>query len=270
MTTPAAVPNWPDLLRNPPADGHFVQVYQDEVFLCQAVCEYVRTGLSRGEGVIIIARPSHAAAFVQQLENDGVGARAAVAAGQLVVLDAEETLARFTAQGMPDWQSFHALIGGVMAKLRLDYPAVRAYGEMVDVLWQRGEREAALRLEEFWNDIAKLQTFSLLCAYAMDPLDPSAYGGPLECVCKVHTHLIPAHDYGRFNDAVLEASREVLDQPLSEMLLSMAQRHAPSTDMPQGQATLLWLKRNMPRTADKVLAQTKEQLRRATAGSATA
>lgn len=257
---PSAQSNWPDLLRNPPADGHFVQVYQDPVFLCQAVCEYLRTGLSRGEGAIIIARPSHTAAFVQQLENDGVAARDAIAAGQLVMLDAEETLARFTAQGMPDWQSFHALIGGVIAKLRLNYPAVRAYGEMVDLLWQRGERDAALRVEEFWNDIAKLQTFSLLCAYAMDPLDPTAYGGPLECVCRVHTHLIPAHDYGRFNEAVLEASRDVLDQPLSDMLLSMAQRHAPSTEMPQGQATLLWLKRNMPRTADKVLTRARQRL----------
>jgi hypothetical protein len=27
--------------------------------------------------------------------------------------------------------------------------------------------------------------------------------------------------------------------------------------MPQGQATLLWLKRNMPRTADKVLAEVR-------------
>jgi len=52
---------------------------------------------------------------------------------------------------------------------------VRAYGEMVDVLWQRGERDAAIRLEEFWNDLARLQTFSLLCAYCIDHLDPQAY-----------------------------------------------------------------------------------------------
>ena len=30
--------------------------------------------------------------------------------------------------------------------------------------------------------------------------------------------------------------------------------------MPLGQATLFWLKRNMPRTADKVLSQVKLQL----------
>jgi hypothetical protein len=134
---------------------------------------------------------------------------------------------------------------------------VRAYGEMVDVLWQRGERDAAIRLEEFWNDLARLQTFSLLCAYCIDHLDPQAYAGPLECVCRVHTHLIPAPDYGRFNQAVIEASEKVLAAPLAQMLLSLAGSSKPSTGMPAGQATLLWLKRNMPRTADKVLAEVR-------------
>jgi hypothetical protein len=91
----------------------------------------------------------------------------------------------------------------------------------------------------------------------MDNLDAGAYHGPLECVCKVHTHLIPARDYARFNDTVVEAAEAVLDNPLSQMLLSLAERHRPQTAMPQGQATLLWLQRNMPRTAEKVLAQVR-------------
>lgn len=243
---------WPELLQRPAGGDHFVQVYRDEAFLFDAVAEYAGTGLRRGEGVIIIATPAHRAAFADRLERDG-RLEAAQARGQLVLLDAAQTLARFSAGGMPDWQTFHAEIGGVIARLRLQYPTVRAYGEMVDVLWQRGERDAAIRLEEFWNDLAKLQTFSLLCAYQLDPLD-AASSHPLERVCKVHTHLIPAADYRRFNEAVIEASNEVLDRPLAQLLLALAERHRPQTAMPPGQATLLWLQRNMPRTAGKVLA----------------
>jgi hypothetical protein len=257
------VPNedatWPELLREPAGGSHFVQVYADEAFLLEAVAEYLGTGLRRGEAAILIATPAHGIAFMRQLEANGIAAGKAAQRGQLVLLDADETLARFTAGGMPDWQSFHALIGGVIAKVRLDYPAVRAYGEMVDVLWQRREHDAALRLEEFWNDLARLQTFSLLCTYKLDNLDGAAYRGPLECICKVHTHLIPAHDYHRFNDAVLKASEEVLDKPLAQMLLSLSERHRPETSMPQGQATLLWLQRNMPRTAEKVLARVRSR-----------
>lgn len=251
---------WSELLKQPTGVEHFVQVYRDEAFLSETVAEYAGCGLHRGEGVILIATPAHRAAFLQSLEENGHAPREAEQRGQLVLLDADETLARFTPGGMPDWQTFHSLIGGVIARLRLEYPAVRAYGEMVDVLWQRGERDAALRLEEFWNDLAKLQTFSLLCAYYMDNLDAAAYAGPLECICKVHTHLIPARDYQRFNQAVIDASREVLDQPLANMLLSLAERHRPQTTMPQGQATLLWLQRNMPRTAEKVLSEVRSRL----------
>jgi hypothetical protein len=132
---------------------------------------------------------------------------------------------------------------------------VRAYGEMTDVLWQKGQREAALRLEEYWTELATLQTFSVLCAYYLDNLDSKAYGGPLESVCKVHTHLIPVRDYARFDRAVQEAAAKVLDGPLAQILLSLSANHRPATHMPAGQATLLWLRQNMPRTADSVLGE---------------
>lgn len=248
--------NWPDLLQQPAGGDHFVQVYRDEDFLCEAVGEYAGTALRRGEGVILIATPAHREAFLRQLDQPG--AAEAVQRGQLRVLDAQETLSRFTPAGMPEWQAFHALIGGLIAEMRLQYPQVRAYGEMVDVLWRRGERDAALRLEEFWNDLARLQTFSLLCSYYMDHLDAGNYSGPLECICNVHTHLIPHPDYDAFNEAVARASEQVLEQPLANMLLSLARNYPqPGTQMPEGQATLLWLKRNMPRTGDQILAQVR-------------
>jgi DcmR-like sensory protein len=242
--------NWPELVKDPGAHDHFVQLYQDVDFLVQAVTSYVAEGLVRGEGAIIIARPQHAARFMEKLQP-------LASIGQLKVLDAEETLARFMANGMPEWTRFHQAVGGTIAEMRLGYPGVRAYGEMVDVLWQRGERDAAIRIEEYWNDLGKLQTFSLFCAYAMDALDGSAYDGALERVCNVHTHLIPSRDYTRFNDAVKEASMKVLDQPLAQILLSLAAQHRPGTQMPVGQATLFWLKQNMPRTAEKVISEVR-------------
>lgn len=256
---PSEAADWRELLQGPSSGDHFVQVYKDEAFLFEAVAEYAGTGLRRGEGVVIVATPSHRAAIVQELEANGLAAADTLERGQLLFLDADKTLARFTPGGMPEWQSFRALIGGVIAKLRLEYPKVRVYGEMVDLLWQRGEREAAIRLEEFWNDLAGLQTFSLLCAYCMDNLDQAAYSGPLDCICRVHSHLIAARDYERFNEAVLEASEAVLDHTLAQMLLSLSERHQPRTAMPQGQATLLWLQHNMPRTAEKVLAEVRSR-----------
>jgi len=255
VNAPTTPTNWREILKAPTLGDHIVQVYQDEEFLAEAVGEYAGVGLRQDEGVLIITTPGHRLAFERRLGRTGVDTAKAVAQGQLQFLDADAVLAEFMRDGMPDWNAFHVLVGAVIAELRLQYPTVRAYGEMVDILWQQGERDAAIRLEEFWNELGKLQTFSLFCAYFMDNLDAGAYGGPLECVCKVHTHLIPARDYGRFNDAVAEASRKVLDEPLSRMMISLAATRRPGTEMPLGQAVLLWLQKNMPRTAEKVLSE---------------
>jgi hypothetical protein len=239
-----------EILQNPGEHDHFVQLYEELDPLAEAVAQYVDTGLRRGEAAVLIATPEHRHAFLSKFNF-----RPALSSGSLKLLDAERTLERFMTNGMPEWAAFHRIIGGLIAELRLQYPAVRAYGEMVDVLWQRGEREAAIRLEEYWNELGRLQTFSLFCAYRMSALDSAAYGGPLESVCKTHTHLIPAPDTASFDQAVQAASRNILDQPLADILLSLAANHRQSTCMPAGQAALFWLKQNMPHTAEKVLSE---------------
>src|SRR6185503_2378740 len=168
--------NWQQVLRAPADGDHIVQVYQDREFLASAVAEYVAAGLAKGEAAIVVARPEHAAAFRDALSGRDVDVAAALGRGQLVVLDAQATLDRFMRDGVPQWTPFHEVIGGAIAELRLRFPAVRAYGEMVDILWQQGERDAAILLEEHWNELASLQTFSLFCAYYLDNLDDRAYG----------------------------------------------------------------------------------------------
>jgi hypothetical protein len=245
--------DWAELLKHSAAGDHIVQTWQDEAFLAETVAEYIGSGLRGGEAGLIVATPEHAALFKRNL------AAAPGDDGQLRFLDADKTLAQFMQGGMPDWNRFHRVVGGLIAEIRLQHPAVRVYGEMVDVLWHRGQRDAAIRLEEFWNELAKVQTFSLFCAYRLDNLDASAYGGALECVCQVHTHLIPTRDYRAFDEAVNDASKAVLDQPLAQMLLSLSASQRPATEMPLGQATLLWLQKNMPRTAEKILAVVRER-----------
>jgi hypothetical protein len=231
---------------------HSARLYQESEPLAQAVAEYLGAGLSAGEAALLIATPPHRAAIERRLAAAGPR-------GRLEVRDAEATLARFMEDGMPQWNVFREVIGGLIAELRLQHPTVRAYGEMVDVLWQRGQREAAIRLEEYWNELGGLQTFSLLCAYRMNPLELETYGGALQSVCRMHTDLIPAGDPERFTEAVDAASRKVLDQPLAQILLSLAAHHRPAARMPDGQATLLWLHQNMPRTADKVLRELRAE-----------
>jgi hypothetical protein len=226
---------------------HLVHLYQETRFLAEAVVEYLGESLRAGEAAIVIARPAHRAAFLERLNASG-----AVHEGRLQLLDAQETLGRLMADGVPQWQAFHDIVGALVGGLCARYPGVRAYGEMVDLLWQQGRRDAALRLEGYWNELGKEHAFSLFCAYRMDALDSDAYVGPLDSVCNAHSHLLPARDQDRFDEAVHAATFKVLDQRLAQMLLALAANHRRRTCMPVGQGTLFWLQHNMPRTAEKV------------------
>jgi hypothetical protein len=226
---------------------HYVHLYQETRFLAESVADFLGDSLRAGDAAIVVARPAHRAAFLERLDAEG-----AVREGRLKLLDAEETLERMMADGMPQWQPFRDILGAEVADLCARYPGVRAYGEMVDLLWQRGRRDAALRLEGYWTELGKDYAFSLFCAYRMDPFDSQCYGGPLESVCDKHSHLIPARDAQRFDEAVRAAALKVLDQPFAQTLLALAASHRPGTRMPVGQAALFWLQRNMPHAAEKI------------------
>jgi hypothetical protein len=244
---------WKDVLERPCAGDHVAQVYHDPEFLLEAVCHYVAAGLDQGEGVVLVMRQANWDSLQRRLESAGAEPAAAIARGQLFQYEADATLASLMKSGMPDGEAFREVIGGAISKARRNYPEVRAFGEMVDILWQRGHRLGAQHLESLWNDYIQQRPFALLCAYYMDPLHESTYGGPIENVCKSHTHLIPARDYGQFDAAVSRASEEVLNGPLSTLLRSLAEKKRSAIGMPPGQATIMWLMENMPRTADRVL-----------------
>jgi hypothetical protein len=248
-----AIP-WNELLKHPAAGDHIVQVVRDEAFLAEAVAQYAAWGIELGEAVVLVVSAERRAVLGRSLEARGVQPSAA-----LRIVDAEALLDCLLREGKPERAAFRDIVGGLVAGLRLEYPAVRAYGEMVDLLFRRGDHAAALDLEQHWNDLAREQGVTVFCAYSLDPLDPGDYSA-LRSVCQCHTHLIPARDYAGLNDAVAAVAKEVLDQPLAQMMLTLSAAHLPSTQMPVGQATLLWLRQNMPRTADRVLRAVRGRL----------
>ena len=86
-----------------------------------------------------------------------------------MLLDARTTLNRFFFRGKLDAFAFRETVSQAIALVcggRTDC-TIRAYGEMVDVLWREGKCEEAIELEILWNDLAKRYAFSLLCGYAM-------------------------------------------------------------------------------------------------------
>lgn len=148
-----------------PGSDHRVQFYSSRQVLLSPLRRYILQGLVNGDTCIVIAKRSHREGLEEQLTNSGFDSVAARARGQYIVLDAAETLAKFMVNGMPDRDRFFAVAGGLAEKASQNSQPIRVYGEMVALLWESGNKEAVIRLENLWNQLTKKYSLSLYCAY---------------------------------------------------------------------------------------------------------
>jgi hypothetical protein len=179
---------------------HFVQFYESDSFLMDSVSGYVCEGLMGGEGAIIIATDTHRVGIEERLAVAGVDVRAALASGQFVSLNAADVLARFMVRGDPDPVLFEQAVGSVISRTAHDWPAVRAFGEMVALLWADGNAPAHVVLEKLWNDLAKVYDFSLFCAYPMSGFTDHSHGSSVDDICAVHSRVLPTEHYAKLSD----------------------------------------------------------------------
>jgi hypothetical protein len=140
----------------------------------------------------VIARPEHSALFAGHLAGCGWDADKAETDGLLVLADANELLERIVVGTGPDPARFDEHVGGLVAATAARHPGrtIRAFGELVDVLSERGRIAAAVALEELWNELADRHRFSLLCGYHRRVLDGPVGDGALAELCRVHAQVL--------------------------------------------------------------------------------
>lgn len=199
-----------------PAHRHTVRFYGDDASLFRTVGSFLSEGLIAGEPAIIIATGAHQQGIVSELGGRLIDVDRARRLGDIVLLDADETLSLFMTPEGPDPRLFERHVGRTIEQTIRGQrrSVVRAYGEMVDVLWKKGESEAAVQLEMLWNQLAARHAFSLLCGYAMGNFYKQAEQH--QRVCALH-------------DEVIESSKVVEFTPRRPASLP----HALSSDKPR-------------------------------------
>jgi hypothetical protein len=172
--------------------SHDVQFYDDEAYLASSVARFLAAGIKSAQPAVVIATPAHTAAIQDELRAMGIDVDA-LRAFDMVWLDANDTLSAFMEGGKPNRELFYATVGNVFERVTnaRRYVTVRAYGEMVNLLWRDGKAQQAIELEQLWNELASMYAFALLCAYATDSLDPSDLTG-IERICAVHSAVLPS------------------------------------------------------------------------------
>jgi PAS domain S-box-containing protein len=250
------------LLQNLHRSPHVVQLHPPgDHALAVNVGNYLHEGLRAGDGLLVIATPDHRRAFLKQLKSLGADPDRARRDQQLVCLDSQETLARFTIDRRLVWDKFEAVIRAAVASVKTGAGCgIRAYGDMVGVLWQAGERTTAIQLEEFWNRLRTEMGMHLFCAYPIDIFGQEAQSPEMHDLLCAHTHLLPVSENGDLRSAIHRASEEVAGKRGTiAALSSTCGIHSDlDTELPGAEAAILSLRTTIPEYAEEILARTRE------------
>jgi anti-sigma regulatory factor (Ser/Thr protein kinase) len=170
--------------------AHVVHFYRSDEELTGSVGLYLSEALDHGSTAIVVATAGHHAAFDRRLAARGFDIEAVRARGDLLALDAAQTIRRFLIGGQPDPGGFELVMGGLIRQAAATGRPVRVYGEMVALLWAAGHVNAAIELEAIWVGLTQHLPFSLLCAYPAPLVAGADQAGALHQVCHLHTAVI--------------------------------------------------------------------------------
>lgn len=187
------VPSFPDV------HEHVVQLYTDDNFLIEVLSRFIGGALSVGDVAVVLATGSHRVELEKRLSSRGMDTRRAASQGRYIPLDTSEILARVVVDGVADDKRFVTVIGGVLDQARRaiqgSHGRVAVFGELVALLWAEGRHQEAIRVEQFWNELAKRYSFSLLCAYPITGFDDARHIEPFLKICSQHSGVAPSESY---------------------------------------------------------------------------
>ncbi|KUH88794.1 hypothetical protein AU186_19485 [Mycobacterium sp. GA-1999] len=179
-----------------------MNIYHADDDVVDDVSRYLADGLASDDAVVVIATSAHCDAFARRLAEHGVDLRAARGTGRYRALDAAETLAKFMIDGALHRDRFVEVIGGVITAASSGRRRVRAFGEMVALLWAADDVATAIELEAMWNDLLASHEFSLYCAYPVDILTTATDLVSVQQVCAQHSSVVAPKTYGSADPGV--------------------------------------------------------------------
>ena len=170
---------------------HVVQIYGDDRIFLDGLAGFVSHGLRQGEAAVVIATALHLHGLEARLRASGIDVDQAMAENRYIPRLAEDILERFMDKDWPDEALFFGVVDELLAKAQGGGKRkVRAFGEMVAILWARGNHAATIHLELLWSKVCASERFALFCAYPRDTFSKNATESIVE-ICRIHSHVAP-------------------------------------------------------------------------------
>lgn len=168
---------------------HVLQIYENEDAFMNLLMGFVSSGIKNHECVVIIGTALHVSALKTALKRQGFNLNELKSDKQLILLDAEDVLANFMVNDWPDEDLFHKKIGEIVGEAHKRNRRIRAFGEMVAVLWAKGLSGATVQLEDLWNKFCENKALCLFCAYPKIGFTQDMHAS-MNHICHAHTKMI--------------------------------------------------------------------------------
>lgn len=172
---------------------HVVQIYENDQTFIDLLAGFVGGGIRNGESVVVIATAAHLQALHENLKAQGFDPFYLSVKDQYIPLDAADTLSKFMVDGWPDENLFNHVVSETITKAKRYNRPVRAFGEMVALLWAKGQSGATVQLENLWNKFCATDAFSLLCAYPKSGFTDDPKTSLLQ-ICNCHSKMVAGVD----------------------------------------------------------------------------
>jgi hypothetical protein len=115
----------------------------------------------------------------------------AIQQGTYIELDVAKTLCIFMVNDMPDSARFFEVVGGLIEAAtktaKRKHSRVVACGEYGPFLWAEGKADAAIRVEQLWDEVAKTFEVDILCGYALSSFHGGEDKHVFQSICAEHS-----------------------------------------------------------------------------------
>lgn len=209
--------------------NHTVQICPNEDSQVDLVTRYIKDGLLNGEAVIVIAKPALRKILKAKMDALNFDGQILQDQDQIKFFDAEFLLSNLKSDGSLEVEAFREFVSIPIYHAQLNYSKVRAFSEMVDILWKQNQHDMAIQLEDFWNELSPTEEISLLSTYSLDKLDPNTYDEALERICKCHSYLVPMEDHDSVEHGMGEAMLNVFGAAWNRVIHKLADSQKIST-----------------------------------------
>jgi hypothetical protein len=148
---------------------HEAAFYADERSLLEGYVHFAEYALQSGRSFIVVTGEPRHKKLCEELETRGIDVDRAVGDRRYWPLDVAEVLSQFMIDDRVDEARFRkaarALVADAARGTTGEQVPVAACGDAAPTLWKAGHADAAVRLEQLWDELSKECDVEILCGY---------------------------------------------------------------------------------------------------------